>query len=110
MINKDSKQELDEIVAQAALQQTESQKQAQALAPGAVQQQDKPSFFNVSPFNDYRMEGLRMDPPKELCPHILVEQETTILFSGPGVGKLTWLNRESGCFMSTLSFRSSNWL
>ena len=68
MINKDSKQELDEVVAQAALQQTESQKQAQALAPGAVQQQDKPSFFNVSPFNDYRMEGLRMDPPKELCP------------------------------------------
>ncbi len=67
MINKDSKQELDEVVAQAALQQTESQKQAQALAPGAVQQQDKPSFFNVSPFNDYRMEGLRMDPPKELC-------------------------------------------
>ena len=55
MINKDSKQELDEVVAQAALQQTESQKQAQALAPGAVQQQDKPSFFNVSPFNDYRM-------------------------------------------------------
>lgn len=87
MINIDSKQELDEVVAQAALQQTESQKQAQALAPGAVQQQDKPSFFNVSPFNDYRMEGLRMDPPKELCPHILVEQETTILFSGPGVGK-----------------------
>lgn len=34
MINKDSKQELDEVVAQAALQQTESQKQAQALAPG----------------------------------------------------------------------------
>ena len=58
MINKDSKQELDEVVALAALQQTESQKQAQALAPGAVQQQDKPSFFNVSPFNDYRMEGL----------------------------------------------------
>lgn len=44
MINKDSKQELDEVVVQAALQQTESQKQAQALAPGAVQQQDKPSF------------------------------------------------------------------
>ena len=32
MINKDSKQELDEVVVQAALQQTESQKQAQALA------------------------------------------------------------------------------
>jgi len=28
MINKDSKQKLDEVVAQAALQQTESQKQA----------------------------------------------------------------------------------
>lgn len=87
MINKDSKQELDEVVAQAALQQTESQKQAQALAPGAVLQQDKPSFVNASLYNDYLKEGLKMDPPKELCPHILVEQETTILFSGPGVGK-----------------------
>ena len=87
MINIDSKEKLDEFMAQETQQQTESQKQAQTLAPGAVQQQDKPSFFNVSPFNDYRMEGLRMDPPKELCPHILVEQETTILFSGPGVGK-----------------------
>lgn len=36
MINKDSKQKLDEVVAQAALQQTESQKQAQALAPGVL--------------------------------------------------------------------------
>ena len=52
MINKDSKQELDEVVAQAALQQTESQKQAQALAPGAVLQQDKPSFVNASLYND----------------------------------------------------------
>lgn len=87
MINIDSKQELDEFMAQEVQQQTESQKQAQALAPGGALQQDKPSFFNVSPFNDYRLEGLKMDPPKELCPHILVEQETTILFSGPGVGK-----------------------
>lgn len=75
MINKDSKQELDEVVAQAALQQTESQKQAQALAPGAVLQQDKPSFVNASLYNDYLKEGQKMDPPKELCPHILVEQE-----------------------------------
>lgn len=52
MINKDSKQKLDEVVAQAALQQTESQQQAQALASGAAQQRDKPSFVNVSPFND----------------------------------------------------------
>lgn len=87
MINIDSKQKLDEFMAQEAQQQTESQKQAQALAPGAAQQQDKPSFVKVSPFNDYRLEGLKMDPPKELCPHILVEHETTILFSGPGVGK-----------------------
>ena len=89
MINKDSKQKLDEVVAQAALQQTESQKQAQALASGAAQQRDKPSFVNASLFNDYRLEGLKMDPPKELCPHILVEHETTILFSGPGGGKTT---------------------
>ena len=87
MINKDFKQKLDEVVAQAALQQTDSQKQAQALAPGGAQQQDKPSFVNVSPYNEYLKEGQKMDPPKELCPHILVEHETTILFSGPGVGK-----------------------
>lgn len=87
MINIDSKEKLDEFMAQETQQQTESQKQAQTLAPGAAQQQDKPSFVKVSPFNDYRLEGLKMDPPKELCPHILVEHETTILFSGPGVGK-----------------------
>lgn len=34
MINKDSKQKLDEVVAQSAQLQTDSQKQAQALAPG----------------------------------------------------------------------------
>ena len=87
MINIDSKQKLDEFMAQEAQQQTDSQKQAQTLAPGAAQQQGRDSFFNVSTFNDYRLEGLKMDPPKELCPHILVEHETTILFSGPGVGK-----------------------
>ena len=87
MINIDSKQKLDEFMAQEAQQQTESQKQAQALASGAALQQDKPSFVNVSPFNECLEEGLKMDPPKELCPHILVEHETTILFSGPGVGK-----------------------
>lgn len=87
MINKDSKQKLDEVVAQAAQLQTDPQKLAQALAPGAAQQQDRASFFNVSTFNEYVEKGLKMDPPKELIPHILVEQETTILFSGPGVGK-----------------------
>lgn len=89
MINKDFKQKLDEVVAQETQLQTDSQKLAQALASGAALQQDKPSFVNVSPFNDYLEEGRKMDPPKELCPHILVEHETTILFSGPGVGKTT---------------------
>ena len=87
MINKDSKQKLDEVVAQAALQQTESQQQAQALAPGAAQQQGRDSFFNVSTLKEDLEKGRKMKPPKELIPHILVEQETTILFSGPGVGK-----------------------
>ena len=89
MINIDSKQELDEFMAQEAQQQTASQKQAQALAPGAVLQQDRASFFNVSPLKEDLEKGRKMDPPKELCPHILVEHETTILFSGPGVGKST---------------------
>lgn len=87
MINKDSKQELDEVVAQAALQQTDSKKQAQALAPGGAQQQGRDSFFNVSTLNEDLKKGRKMKPPKELIPHILVEHETTILFSGPGVGK-----------------------
>lgn len=89
MINIDSKQELDEFMAQEAQQQTDSQKQAQTLAPGAALQQDKPSFFNVSPLKEDLEKGRKMKPPKELIPHILVEQETTILFSGPGVGKTT---------------------
>ena len=88
MINIDSKQELDEFMAQVD-QQTEPQKQAQALAPGAALQQDRASFFNVSPLKEDLEKGRKMDPPKELCPHILVEHETTILFSGPGVGKST---------------------
>lgn len=88
MINIDSKQELDEFMAQVD-QQTEPQKQAQALAPGAALQQDRASFFNVSPLKEDLEKGRKMDPPKELCPHILVEHETTILFSGPSVGKST---------------------
>lgn len=87
MINKDSKQKLDEVVAQAAQLQTNPQKLAQALAPGAAQQQGRDSFFNVSTLNEDLKDGRKMKPPKELCPHILVEHETTILFSGPGVGK-----------------------
>ena len=87
MINIDSKQKLDEFMAQEAQQQTESQKQVQALAPGAALQQDRASFFNVSTLNEDLEDGRKMKPPKELISHILVEQETTILFSGPGVGK-----------------------
>lgn len=44
MINKDSKQKLDEVVAQAAQLQTDPQKLTQALAPGAAQQQGRDSF------------------------------------------------------------------
>lgn len=83
----DSTQKLDEVVAQVAQQQTDSQKQAQTLAPGAAQQQDRDSFFNVSTLKEDLEKGRKMKPPKELIPHILVEHETTILFSGPGVGK-----------------------
>ena len=87
MINIDSKEKLDEFMAQETQQQTESQKQAQTLAPGAAQQQGRDSFFNVSTLNEDLKKGRKMKPPKELIPHILVEYETTILFSGPGVGK-----------------------
>ena len=87
MINIDSKQKLDEFMAQEAQQQTESQKLAQALASGAAQQQGRDSFFNVSTLKEDLEKGRKMKPPKELIPHILVEHETTILFSGPGVGK-----------------------
>lgn len=69
MINIDSKQKLDEFMAQEA------------------QQQGRDSFFNVSTLKEDLEKGRKMKPPKELIPHILVEHETTILFSGPGVGK-----------------------
>ena len=87
MINIDSKEKLDEFMAQETQQQTESQKQAQTLAPGAAQQQGRDSFFNVSTLKEDLEKERKMKPPKELIPHILVEHETTILFSGPGVGK-----------------------
>lgn len=87
MINIDSKEKLDEFMAQETQQQTESQKQAQTLAPGAAQQQGRDSFFKVSTLKEDLEKGRKMKPPKELIPHILVEHETTILFSGPGVGK-----------------------
>lgn len=70
MINIDSKQKLDEFMAQEA------------------QQQGRDSFFNVSTLKEDLEKGRKMKPPKELIPHILVEHETTILFSGPGVGKI----------------------
>ena len=57
MINIDSKQKLDEFMAQEAQQQTESQKLAQALAPGAAQQQDRDSFFNVSTLKEDLEKG-----------------------------------------------------
>lgn len=69
MINIDSKQKLDEFMAQEA------------------QQQGRDSFFNVSTLKEDLEKGRKMKPPTELIPHILVEHETTILFSGPGVGK-----------------------
>lgn len=57
------------------------------------QQSDKEqlnkSFINVESFSDYVKEGLKMDDAVELIQHVVVENETTILFGDTGLGKST---------------------
>lgn len=50
--------------------------------------ENKPtSFLCVTQFGTFVKEGLRMDAPQELVKHILVQNETTILFGDTGLGK-----------------------
>ncbi len=71
-INNHSEQ-LDTIVAQAVEKTT-----------GEPQ-----SFIRVERFDNYVREGLKMEEPQELIPHVMVEHETTILFGDTGLGKST---------------------
>ncbi len=50
---------------------------------------NKAGFISVQKVADYIAEGKRMEAPKELVSHLLVEGETTILFSDTGLGKST---------------------
>lgn len=59
-----------------------------AEATQAVEQKPT-SFIHVQRFDNYVKEGLKMEEPQELIPHVIVEHETTILFGDTGLGKST---------------------
>lgn len=47
------------------------------------------SFISVETMKDFVAEGQKMQKPKELVNHAIVEHETTILFGDTGLGKTT---------------------
>lgn len=73
-IKDPSLEQLDAVVAQAAQ---------------AIEEQKRDSFIRVERFDYYVNEGLKMEVPKVLIPHVIVEHETTILFGDTGLGKST---------------------
>ncbi len=104
----DSKEQLDAIVHQAAgnyVAQVARQTTGIVASEVANLPKDqKPSFISVSHFNDYLEEGRRMDAPKELIRHIVVEHEVTFLFGDTGLGK-SILAMQMACLMARLGKR-----
>ena len=61
-----------------------------AVTKAADEVAKKPtSFIRVESFANFVKDGLLMEQPEELVKHILVENETTILFGDTGLGKST---------------------
>lgn len=87
----ESREQLDAIVGQAAGQDMAQgallTAEGEASDDAHLPQGQQPSFINVSHFNEYLEEGRRMDAPRELIHHIVVEHETTFLFGDTGLGK-----------------------
>ena len=79
MVYVNDKQQLDALV----------NKDVNAVIKDKMQEKLEKSFITFDPFYDYIEEGKKMEAPKELIPHILVEHETTILFGDTGLGKST---------------------
>ncbi len=52
--------------------------------------QPKQSFLSFDKANGFLEEGKKMEPARELVPHVMVEHETTILFGDTGLGKSTF--------------------
>jgi len=72
--------ELDALIANAALEITEK----------------KPdSFIVVKPFGQFVSDGLKLDEPTELARHLIVEHETTIFFGDTGLGKTTYAMQQA---------------
>ena len=65
--------------------------QLDAVVAEATQaaEQKPMSFIRVERFDNYVKDGLKMEEPQELIPHVVVEHETTILFGDTGLGKST---------------------
>ena len=97
----ESKEQLDAIVHQSASQVLD---QAASHASTTQLPDQQPSFISVSHFNDYLEEGRRMDAPKELIRHIVVEHEVTFLFGDTGLGK-SILAMQMACLMARLGKR-----
>lgn len=79
-------------VANENLNMSAEQTNALAEIQQAMQEAERAtpsSFISVSHFSAYVRDGLLMEPPTELFPHIVVEHETTILFGDTGLGKST---------------------
>lgn len=91
----ESKEQLDALVSQAASQPANQYNQ---------KPEQPPSFISVSPINIYMEEGRKMDTPKELIHHIIVEHEVTFLFGDTGIGK-TILAMQMACEMARLGKR-----
>ena len=83
----ESKEQLDAFVKQAASQSVNQVASQTVGQPANLPQGQQPSFIDVSLFNDYLEEGRRMEVPKELIHHIVVEHEVTFLFGDTGIGK-----------------------
>lgn len=67
------------------------QEQLDATVAQATKETEKKptSFIRVERFDHFVKEGLKMEEPKELVSHVIVEHETTILFGDTGLGKST---------------------
>ena len=74
-----NKEELDAIVNNMA--------DGNATKDAQTAKADKPSFIQVSGFNDFLIKGRKMEAPRELVRHLVVEHETTMFFGDTGLGK-----------------------
>lgn len=73
------------------------------------------SFITTRRIGQYILEGLKMDPPRELIHHVIMEHETTIIFGDTGLGKTIFSMQmainmaEAGEKVLYVNFELSQW-